>query len=180
MTRGRNLCPRKRVFKADERGQMVMRRTRLKRSFPLVQFLKFWSFDFLIFYFLIFVFEKIFSIHGGRRIGPQTTQAGRKSSVPACRYSPRSNSAVSRKTISTFPENPPRILLRFCSVFAPIFIGHPSTWRESCFRNDWKISPFLLRFFLFKNIKEILQSWCAILVHGVGMPRPINLISSDI
>jgi len=37
---------------------------------------------------------------------------------------------------STFPENPPRILLRFCSVFAPIFIGHPSTWGESCFRND--------------------------------------------
>jgi len=80
-------------------------------SFCILYFL----FLFLFFYFC--VGKNIqFSI---RRIDPQTTQAGRKSSVPACRYSPRSNSAVSRKTISTFPENPPRVS---CSDFAPFLL----------------------------------------------------------
>ncbi len=141
-------------------------------------------FSFFIFHFLffIFVFGKIFSIHGGRRIGPQTTQAGRKSSVPARHYSPRSNSAVSRKTISTFPENPPPRVS--CSDFAPFLLRFSSVILQHGENHASETTERFLRFcsvfFCLKDTKDILQSWCAILVHGVGMPRPINLISSDI
>ena len=64
-------------------------------------------------------------------------------------------------------------LLRFSSVILQHGENHASETTERFLR-------FYSVFFLFKDTKEILQSWCAILVHGVGMPRPINLISSVI